>query len=141
MHPLARTAILALVRRTAGGPVHNAIGRLTLSMAMGAIAALFGTAGLGLLTVALWNLLLPAIGPVWTPVALGGGMLVIASVPMLVLSHELQKRKAEEMRAADIERLVGPFLDEARTYARDNAGTTLMAAIAAGLAAGLASRD
>lgn len=141
MNPLTGSAIAALVRQGIAGRAQAVVGRLTLPLVCGLVALQFTLVALGLLTVAFWNLLLPAIGPVWTPVVLAAGFLVLAGIAAGVIVAHRQKRHAHQARSDEIETLIEPMLAEARRFTRDNQGTSLVAAIVAGIAAGLASRD
>lgn len=141
MNPLASSAIAALVRQGLAGRAQAAVGRLTLPVICGLVAVHLILAATVLLAIAFWNLLLPAIGPIWTPVALAGALLALAAVPAAIVWSHARQRHAEQLRIEDIEKMIEPMLVEARRFTRDNQGTTLVAAILAGLAAGLASRD
>ncbi len=141
MNPLTSSAIAALVRQGIAGRAQAAVGRLTLPLICGLIALQFALTALGLLAVASWNLLLPEIGPVWTPVALAGVFLTLAGIAVAAILSHRQKRRSERMRSSDIEALIAPMLAEARRFTRDNQGASLLTAIVAGIAAGLASRD
>lgn len=141
MNPLTSSAIAALVRQGIAGRAQAAVGRLTLPLVCGLVALQFTLVALGLLTVAFWNLLLPEIGPVWTPVVLAAAFLVLAGIPACVIMAHRQKRRASQVRSDEVENLIEPMLAEARRFTRDNQGTSLVTAIVAGIAAGFASRD
>ena len=141
MNPLTSSAIAALVRQGIAGRAQAAVGRLTVPLVCGLVALQFTLVALGLLAVAFWNLLLPAIGPVWTPVVLAAAFLVLACIAVGVIVAHRQKRHANRARSNDVENLIEPMLAEARRFTRDNQGTSLVTAIVAGIAAGLASRD
>ena len=141
MNPLTSSAIAALVRQGIAGRAQAAVGRLTLPLVCGLVALKLTLVALGLLTVAFWNLLLPEIGPVWTPVVLAAAFLALAGIAAGVIMAHRQKRQAHRVRSDDVENLIEPMLAEARRFTRDNQGTSLVAAIVAGIAAGLASRD
>jgi hypothetical protein len=141
MNPLASSAIAALVRQGLAGRARAAVGRLSVPLVCGLIALHLVLAATVLLTMAFWNLLLPAIGPVWTPVALAGALLMLAAIPVAIVWSHAHRHRAEQLRVEDVERMIEPMLAQARQFTRDNQGTTLVAAILAGVAAGLASRD
>lgn len=141
MHPLASSAITALVRNSVASRAQGAVVSLTLPVACGFVSALLGLAALAMLAVALWNGLLPELGLVWTPVAVAGALLVLAAIPVLIVWIRARRRRAEQQRRPDIDEMLSPILDQARSFTRDHQGTTLFTAIAAGVAAGLANRD
>ncbi len=141
MNPLTSSAIAALVRQGIAGRAQAAVGRLTLPLICGLIALQFTLVAIGLLAVVFWNLLLPSIGPVWTPVALAGGFLALAGIAVSVIMSHRKKRRAERSRSSDVDTLIEPMLAEARRFTRDNQGASLLAAIVAGVAAGIAARD
>ncbi len=141
MNPLTSSAIAALVRQGIAGRAQAAVGRLTLPLVCGLVALQFTLVALGLLSVAFWNLLLPEIGPVWTPVVLAAAFLVLAGIAAGIIMAHRRKRHASQARSNDVENLIEPMLAEARRFTRDNQGTSLVTAIVAGIAAGLASRD
>ena len=141
MNPLTSSAIAALVRQGIAGRAQAAVGRLTLPLICGLVALQFTLVALGLLTVAFWNLLLPEIGPVWTPVVLASAFVVLAGIAIGVIAAHRGKRQQAQLRSDDVEKLIEPMLAEARRFTRDNQGTSLVAAIVAGVAAGLVSRD
>ena len=141
MNPLTSSAIAALVRQGIAGRAQAAVGRLTLPLVCGLVAMQFGLVAVGLLTVAFWNLLLPEIGPVWTPVVLAAAFVAMGGIAVGVIAAHREKRHTNQARSDDVERLIEPMLAEARRFTRDNQGTSLVAAIVAGIAAGLASRD
>jgi hypothetical protein len=76
----------------------------------GALIALFGIVGLIFLLAGLRTVLEGEIGPVWAPVAIGGGMLVLAGIAYLAFLRP----RASEGKAAAIEaeamreRIAGP---------------------------------
>lgn len=141
MNPLTSSAITALVRQGIAGRAQAAVGRLTLPLVCGLVAMQFTLVALGLLTVAFWNLLLPEIGPVWTPVVLAAAFLALAGIAVGVIAAHREKRRTHQVRSDDVENLIEPVLAEARRFTRNNQGTSLVGAIVAGIAAGLASRD
>ena len=90
------------------------------------------------------NLLLPEIGPVWTPVVLAAAFLVLAGIAALVIMLHRQKRQVNRAAGNDMQNMqsmIEPMLAEAREFARDNQGASLVTAIVVGIAAGLATRD
>lgn len=141
MNPLAGAAIAALVKGGIAGRARQAVGRMTLPAICGMAIALLSLAALAMAMVALWNLLLPAIGAVWTPLAVGGAALAIAIVPGAILYSTVHKTQAAPPPSGDIGDLIAPCLEEAQRFMRDNPNTTLLAAVAAGLAAGMALKD
>jgi hypothetical protein len=141
MNPLTSSAIAALVRQGIAGRAQAAVGRITLPLICGLVALQFTLVAIGLLAVAFWNLLLPEIGPVWTPVAVAGAFLALAGIAASIIMVHRQKRRDEQRRSSNVDALIEPMLAEARRFTRDNQGTSLVAAIVAGIAAGLAARD
>lgn len=144
MNPLVSSAIAGMVRQGIAGRAKAAVGRLTLPLVCGLVALQFTLVALGLLTVAFWNLLLPEIGAVWTPVVLAAAFLALAGIAALVIVTHRQKRQANRAPSNDMQsmqNLIEPMLAEARQFTRDNQGTSLVTAIIAGIAAGLATRD
>jgi hypothetical protein len=139
MNPLISSAIAGLVRQGIAGGAQAAVGRVTLPLVCGLVALKLTLVALGLLTVAFWNLLLPEIGAVWTPVVLAAAFLVLAGIPVCVIMAHRQKRRTKPVPSVDVQNLVEPMLAEARRFTRDNQGTSLVTAIVAGIAAGLAS--
>lgn len=141
MNPLISSAIAGLVRQGIAGRAQAAVGRVTLPLVCGLVALQFTLVALGLLTVAFWNLLLPEIGAVWTPVVLAAAFLVLAGIAVLVIVANRQKRQVNRAPSNDMQNMIEPMLAEARRFTRDNQGTSLVTAIVAGIAAGLATRD
>jgi hypothetical protein len=142
MNPLISSAIAGLVRQGIAGRAQAAVGRVTLPLVCGLVALQFTFVALALLTVAFWNLLLPEIGAVWTPVVLAASFLVLAGIPVCVIMAHRQKRQVNRPPSNDMQNMIEPMLAEARRFTRDNQGTSLVTAIVAGIAAGLAtSRD
>ena len=145
MNPLISSAIAGFVRQGIAGRAQAAVGRLTLPLICGLVALQFTLVALGLLTVAFWNLLLPEIGVVWTPVVLAAAFLAMAGIAALVIVAHRQKRPVNRAPSTDIsndiQSMIEPMLAEARQFTRDNQGTSLVTAIVAGIAAGLATRD
>lgn len=141
MNPLISSAIAGFVRQGVAGSAQAAVGRLTLPLVCGLVALQFTLVALGLLTVAFWNLLLPEIGVVWTPVVLAAAFLALAGIAALVIVTHRQKRQVNRAPSNDMQSMIEPMLAEARQFTRDNQGTSLVTAIVAGIAAGLATRD
>jgi hypothetical protein len=141
MNPLISSAIAGLVRQGIAGRAQAAVGRVTLPLVCGLVALQFTLVALGLLTVAFWNLLLPEIGAVWTPVVLAAAFLALAGIAALVIVSNRQKRQVNRAPSNDMQSMIEPMLAEARRFTRDNQGTSLVTAIVAGIAAGLATRD
>jgi len=101
-----RAAQVALV-----GPVIARMKRRAIRAAIGgALLALFGLLGLAYLLTALRNELDRHLGSVWSPLAIGAGLLVIAGIAYLVFlkprvsEGEAAASQAEAMR----DRIVGP---------------------------------
>ena len=141
MNPLSRRAISGVVRQGIAGRAQAAVGRLTLPLICGLVALQFTLVALGLLTVAFWNLLLPEIGVVWTPIVLAAAFLVMAGSAVLVIVIHRQKRPVNRAPSNDMQNMIEPMLAEAREFTRDNQGASLVTAIIAGVAAGIATRD
>ncbi len=101
-----RLAQVALV-----GPAIARLKRKAIRSAIGgALLALFGVLGLIFLLAALRVVLEQEIGPIWAPVAIGAGLLVLAGIAYLVF---LKPRRAEREDAtseaeAVRDRIVGP---------------------------------
>lgn len=101
-----RLAQVALV-----GPAIARLKRKAIRSAIGgALLALFGVLGLIFLLAALRAVLEQEIGPIWAPVAIGAGLLVLAGIAYLVF---LKPRRAEREDAtseaeAVRDRIVGP---------------------------------
>lgn len=102
----SRLAQVALV-----GPAIARLKRKAIRSAIGgALLALFGILGLIFLLAALRAVLEQEIGPIWAPVAIGAGLLVLAGIAYLVF---LKPRRAEREGAtseaeAVRDRIVGP---------------------------------
>ena len=141
MNPLISSAIAGFVRQGIAGRAQAAVGRLTLPLICGLVALQFTLVALGLLTVAFWNLLLPEIGVVWTPIVLAAAFLVMAGIAVLVIVIHRQKRQVNRAPSNDMQNMIEPMLAEAREFTRDNQGASLVTAIVAGVAAGIATRD
>ncbi len=101
----------------------------------GALLALFGVLGLVYLLAALRTVLDGAIGPVWSPVAIGGGLVVLAGIAYLAF---LQPRTSEGRAAAtQVEAVRDKIVGPARVLENEVAQRPLQA-LAIALAVGFA---
>jgi hypothetical protein len=94
------------------GPAIARLKRRAIRSAIGgALIALFGILGLVYLLAALRTVLEGEIGPVWAPVAIGGGLAVLAGIAYLVfLRPRAPEGKTAAATQADAvrDRIVGP---------------------------------
>jgi hypothetical protein len=93
------------------GPALARLKRRAVRVAIGgALIGLFGVMGFAYLIVALRNGIEPYLGPIWTPVAIGGGLLLLAGIAYLVFIRPrgAEASTAEAQAAAVRDKIVGP---------------------------------
>lgn len=101
-----RFARVALV-----GPALTRLKRRAIRVAVGgALIFAFGIIGFAYLLVALRTELERHIGPIWTPLAIGAGLLVLAGIAYLVFIRPRgsEAQTAESQAAAIRDKIVGP---------------------------------
>jgi hypothetical protein len=102
----ARAAQIAVV----GPAIARLKKRAVRSLIGGALIALFGIMGFAYLIVALRNGLEQYLGPIWTPLAVGGFLLVLAGIAYLVFlkPRGSEASKAEAQASAMRDKIVAP---------------------------------
>ena len=108
-------------------PYLVAVGALTIAICL-AIAS-------GFILTALWVFLLPYLGPVWTPLALAGMLLLTAGAVVLVLRTRPARAATPATAPVSISQFA-PILAEAGQVFNDHKLTVLIAALLAGVVAG-----
>jgi hypothetical protein len=117
----------SLLRLGAVGGLQAASRRIGLILFYAILAAIAAIAALGCAIAAIWLALLPVIGPIWTPLAIGAVLAVVAAVLVLLISRRPRggRRSAGEDPAA----LLSAIL-------RDHKASLILGAALAGMLAG-----
>jgi hypothetical protein len=118
---------LTFLRLGAAERLNTALHRIGLALfcLVGAVSALM--VAFGCLVTAVWLALLPAIGPIWTPLVIGGSLAAIVCLACLVqwLRSGQRGKAALEGPAAELSALL-----------RDHKTALLLGAAVAGIVAG-----
>ena len=77
----------SLLRLGAAGGLRAASRRMGLMLFYASLAAIAALAAAGCAIAAIWLALLPAIGPVWTPLLIGAVLAGIAGILVLLISR------------------------------------------------------
>ena len=131
---LAAMVVPALGTTGSGGPT---TGRMTAAALCASLAAVSAIAAGGCGTVALWLYAIPYVGPAGAPLVAAGGLLAFCVVLMTVARGILHYRR----RASQIAPAPGLRLEDVLPLFRENKGPVLLAALVAGLAAGISGRQ
>ena len=128
-----RLAQVALV-----APALARMKRCAIRMSVGgALVLVFGLFGLAYLLIALRIAVEPLIGPLWTPLAIGGGLCLIAFVAYLGLVRPL--RPMEKPLAASEEKAIPAALAEPMQRIETHVAKNPLQSVAIALAAGFAA--
>jgi hypothetical protein len=82
----------SLLRRGPAGSLHAASRRMGLILFYAILAAIVAIAALGCAIAAIWLALLPAIGPVWTPLLIAAALAGIAAILVLLIASHRRGR-------------------------------------------------
>ncbi|MEX0808781.1 MAG: hypothetical protein WD044_08630 [Dongiaceae bacterium] len=140
MNSIVKMALAALLQGTLASRTAEAAGRMSIPILFGMVALFFATAAIGCLTVALWVLLAPTIGPIWTPVACAGALLAVAGI-ILLTGFIISRRMKERSRPAAAPIVPEQLLSDIGGMLKKHQSSLLIAAVVAGLMAGTGRRD
>ena len=82
----------SLLRLGAAGSLQAASRRMGLMLLYVLLAAIAAIAALGCAIAGIWLALLPAIGPVWTPLLIGAALAGIAAILVLLVTRRSPRR-------------------------------------------------
>jgi hypothetical protein len=123
--------LAALLRTVVAGSIRRRLRRVALLAALAALAGLALLAGLGAAIAALWLWLSAELGPVHAALVMAAGFVALGAAMLLVLW--LLARRPQRNGGAD------GLLRWLKAQSKDHQGELILAAILAGLVAGLAS--
>jgi len=122
---------LALLRLNAAEALRTAGYRAAVALGLVLVAALAVVAALGCLIAAAWIALLPALGPIWTPV------LIAAVFALVALAALLAARGRRRPAASSLQGLAGDPAALLSGLSRDHKLTLILGAVLIGLVAGI----
>lgn len=140
MNGIVKMALAALLQGTLASRTVEAAGRLTIPILFGMVALVFAVAAIGCLTAALWVLLTPLIGPIWTPVACAGALLAVAGL-VLLAGFLISRRMKERARPTPAPLVPEQLLSDIGGMLKKHQSSLLIAAVVAGLMVGTGRRD
>jgi len=86
----------SLLRLGAAGGLQAASRRMGLMLFYAILAAIAAIAAIGCAIAAIWLALLPAIGPVWTPLLIGAVLAGIAGIFVLLISRRPRRGRRSD---------------------------------------------
>jgi hypothetical protein len=121
----------SLLRLGAAGSLQAASRRMGLMLLYLLLAAIAAIAALGCAIAGIWLALLPAIGPVWTPILIGAVLAGIAAILVLLATRRprARRRLAGSGEGMDTAALLSAIF-------RDHKTSLLLGAALAGMLAG-----
>ena len=136
MGSLLNLALSALSASTRNSGFASFTGRMAVVLLVAGFGALLAAGGLGCAAAALWNALLPPLGPVGAPLVVAGVTLTLAGALALVASSLMRRARPRPVEMLDTDGLLG----EASRYVNEHKGAALLAAALAGVIAGNSGR-
>ncbi|SRR5258708_2113912 len=136
MEKLIRSLLIAQAAGAVADRVGKTVRRAIAVFVCAVLAGIFAAAAFGCAMAALWIVLLPQIGPVLAPLAVGGLLLVLA-LALLLISQAAARRKVSGTAAAGAagDPLAALTADALRLV-REHKVATLLSAVLAGLIIG-----
>ena len=119
---------LSLLRLSVAEHMRTAARRMGVALLYATIASVAAASALGCIITAIWLALLPAIGPIWTPLAIGGTLALVSAGFILALCKR-SERHSESAGGASSSPDLSALL-------RDHKTALLLGAAVAGIVAG-----
>ena len=135
MGSLIKLAAWVLIESSKAGSVRAATRRIVTAALCAGFASMLMLAAFGCAATALWNLALPALGPVGAPLIVAG-TLSAATVALATAAGFLLRRGRRRPSAATQQLL----LSQASRIFNEHKGAVLLAAVIAGIAAARGGR-